>query len=139
MTDTGDFAECRCPRCNAIVQAEDLREVLGSQWLQNIREEQMKTMLAQAEGMTKCPNCSEVFAFEPSAPNYQAKDDTGKTLSREAAEHMANNRVRCWKCAKNFCTKCNKEPYHLGMTCEDAEKHRVALKCRFCWEPLKEG
>mmetsp|Transcript_45862 Transcript_45862/g.60782 ORF Transcript_45862/g.60782 Transcript_45862/m.60782 type:complete len:80 (-) Transcript_45862:1058-1297(-) len=24
------------------------------------------------------------------------------------------------------------------MNCEDAENHRVALKCRFCWEPLKE-
>ena len=25
------------------------------------------------------------------------------------------------------------------MSCEEAENHRAALKCRFCWEPLKEA
>lgn len=51
---------------------------------------------------------------------------------------MAKYRVRCAACAKNFCTNCKKEPYHISMSCEQAENHRVALKCRYCWEPLKQ-
>jgi len=35
---SGDFAECRCRKCSTLVQAEDLREALGQEWLQNIRE-----------------------------------------------------------------------------------------------------
>lgn len=46
------------------------------------------------------------------------KDDKGNPLTREAAEHMANYRIRCNACNKNFCTKCNEEPYHIGKTCE---------------------
>ena len=34
----GDFAECRCKKCNTIVQADDLREALGQEFLHNIRE-----------------------------------------------------------------------------------------------------
>ena len=30
---SGDFAEVRCKKCNTIVQAEDLRESLGQEWL----------------------------------------------------------------------------------------------------------
>lgn len=95
-------------------------------------------MMENADGIVQCPGCAEVFSFEPSAPNYAAKDEAGKDVTRETAEHMAKYRVRCSNCAKNFCTNCKKEPYHIGMNCEDAENHRVALKCRYCWEPLTE-
>ena len=59
-------------------------------------------------------------------------------MSKEAAEHCANYRCRCSSCAKNFCTSCKKEPYHEGLNCQDAEKLKVALKCRYCWDPLTE-
>ena len=36
---SGDFAEVRCKKCNTLVSAEDLRESLGQEWLQNIREQ----------------------------------------------------------------------------------------------------
>ena len=74
--------------------------------------------MLQADGMTECPSCKDVFFFEPSAPNYAAKDETGKTVSRATAEHMAKFRVRCGSCHKNFCTGCKKEPYHIGMDCK---------------------
>lgn len=35
---TGEFADCRCRKCNTVVQAEDLREALGQQMLQDIRD-----------------------------------------------------------------------------------------------------
>ena len=46
------------------------------------------------------------------------KDDKGNLVSQEAAVHMANNRIRCNECQKNFCAKCNAEPYHTGKTCD---------------------
>ena len=46
------------------------------------------------------------------------KDDRGKALTRETAQHMVAHRIRCNECGKNFCTKCNNEPYHIGKTCD---------------------
>jgi E3 ubiquitin-protein ligase MYCBP2 len=50
---------------------------------------------------------------------------------------MAECRVRCPNCQNNFCSQCNKEPYHLGYTCEEAERYANAATCRFCLEELK--
>ena len=36
---SGDFGECRCKRCNTLVEANELREALGLEFLQNIREQ----------------------------------------------------------------------------------------------------
>lgn len=62
------------------------------------------------------------------------KDDKGQPISLEAAKHMAENRIRCNACEKNFCVKCGKEPYHIGKTCDQED----AAECRFCGEQLKE-
>ena len=50
---------------------------------------------------------------------------------------MAEFRVRCPNCSNNFCSSCSKEPYHLGYTCEEAERYANASHCRFCLEELK--
>jgi len=55
-------------------------------------------------------------------------------VGAEAAQHMANHRIRCHKCEKNFCASCNNEPYHLGKLCGQADN----LCCRFCAEELKQ-
>lgn len=62
------------------------------------------------------------------------KDDKGQPISMEAAQHMAMYRIRCNACGKNFCTKCNAEPYHVGRTCEQ----QAARACRFCGDELKQ-
>lgn len=51
---------------------------------------------------------------------------------------MAECRVRCPNCSKIFCSSCNKDPYHLGYTCEEAERYANAATCRFCLEELKQ-
>jgi hypothetical protein len=38
-------------------------------------------------------------------------------MSKEAAIHMAGNRIRCSECSKNFCISCKVEPYHVGREC----------------------
>lgn len=35
---SGDFAECKCKKCGTLVQADDLREALGQEFLHNISE-----------------------------------------------------------------------------------------------------
>lgn len=67
--------------------------------------------------MVEC-SCGNVMMMEPGRPDYNLKDDKGQPISKEAAEHLARYRIRCNECGKNFCTKCNAEPYHTGRTCE---------------------
>jgi hypothetical protein len=76
----------------------------------------MDARIAYDPKMVRC-ECSTVLSIEPSKPDYKQKDDMGNPISKEAAEHMASFRVRCSNCAKNFCTVCNRTPYHVGRTC----------------------
>lgn len=62
----------------------------------------------------------------------KVKDDAGQLISRDSAVHMSKYRVRCGECEKNFCCKCQAEPYHIGKTCEQYKEHKEASKCRFC-------
>ena len=88
--------------------------------------------------VVECPNdkCKAAFIFEPAKINYAAKDDTGKTVTRQTAEHMAKFRVRCATCCENFCTSCKIMPYHQNYTCEEAKTKKAAVKCRFCWDMM---
>ena len=62
--------------------------------------------------------CGNVMLMEPGDVVKGQKDDKGQLISLEAAKHMAENRIRCNACEKNFCVKCGKEPYHIGKTCD---------------------
>ena len=55
-------------------------------------------------------------------------------MSAAAVAHRDAHRMRCPvpECGSNWCTACNVAPYHLGRTCEDAQAHAAAVKCRFC-------
>lgn len=56
------------------------------------------------------------------------KDDKGNLMTPETSKHMADFRIRCNNCQKNFCASCNHEPYHMGKTCDQ----QSARSCRFC-------
>ena len=71
--------------------------------------------------------------------DYKTKDDAGQAITKQAAEHMSKYRVRCHGCEKNFCCKCQAEPYHIGKTCEEFKEHKEASKCRFCFSKLKQA
>ena len=114
----GEFGECRCNKCKTLVTAEDLREALGVEALQQIRDKQ--TQMQLGDDIVTCPDpeCAAVFQAVPDRPNYNARDEEGKKVTRETAEHMAKYRLRCPGCTKNFCIGCKKQPYHIGMNCE---------------------
>lgn len=89
--------------------------------------------------IVECPSCNSMFEFEPAQRvDYTAKDDNGKTLSRQHAEHMSKFRVRCASCKENFCIGCKTSPYHINYTCEENKKKQQALSCRFCEEELNQ-
>ena len=48
--------------------------------------------------MTTC-SCGALIILEETKVDYNAKDEKGQTLSRQAAEHMAKFRVRCSSCS----------------------------------------
>lgn len=64
--------------------------------------------------------------------DYGYKDEWGKSISDEAAHHMAKNRINCSECHLVFCGSCNVAPYHLGKTCEEFSAYKESSKCRFC-------
>ena len=63
--------------------------------------------------MRQCP-CGAFMEVQEGEVDYKQKDDSGKVLSKLAAEHMAVNRVRCIACKDSFCSECNTKPYHIG-------------------------
>ncbi len=56
--------------------------------------------------------CGNILELVPGQVDMNQKDSNGQPITREAAEHMAKYRIRCSECGKNFCAKCNEEPYH---------------------------
>jgi len=55
--------------------------------------------------------------MEPGKTDYNIKDDKGQKVSQHSAVHMSKHRIRCYKCMKNFCALCKRQPYHVGQTC----------------------
>ena len=78
-------------------------------------------------------SCENIMELLPGEIIQGQKDESGKLLTVEAARHMANYRIKCNECQKNFCTQCKSEPYHVGKNCDQAH----ARACRFCQEQLK--
>jgi E3 ubiquitin-protein ligase MYCBP2 len=111
---------------------------MAKEELAQIEQMQMDVRIELDPNMVKC-DCNATIFFEPSKVDYTAKDETGKLLSKQAAEHIAKFRIRCTSCSKNFCTSCRRSPYHVGMTCQDAQNNQDARKCRFCNKEIKIG
>ncbi len=97
---------------------------------------QIDSLIQQNPKMKKCP-CGAFMEVQEGKVDYNQKDDAGKVLSREAAQHMAKHRARCVACKENFCSGCNTKPYHIGISCEKLVKLKNARKCRFCKSELK--
>lgn len=125
---------CPKPDCKKQVQDWELREYMGNDY-----EEVEK--IVQAQFMADNPNlvtcsCGNVMEVVEGKVDLNQKDDTGKQITREAAECMAKFRVKCplANCGKIFCTnpQCQAEPYHTGKTCSQYKEYKEMKKCRFC-------
>lgn len=89
-----------------------------------------------SEGLVQCPSCA--CQYEVMAPTADAlvqaphHDANGRELSVVSREHYAKARVRCPQCNVEFCSECNRTPYHLGLTCDMVSRREKSTVCRFC-------
>ena len=125
-----------CGVCLTPIQNLYLNEYFGQSFIEDLNELLLRKQLKEEMNMIewKCNNLIEVISGEV---DYKQKDEEGKVISKRAAEHMANCRVRCNNCDRVFWSKCNVEPYHIGKTWEEFAEYRGADKCRFCLDKLK--
>ena len=132
-----NFFEMKCKICNKGITDQLKKEVLQDKF-ENFEKIAILKAMGGAD-LIKCPypDCCAENVFESGQIDYNIKDDTGKLLTRQAAENYAKNRCRCGFCKKDFCKECKVMPYHLGKTCEEYKHHETAKKCRFCDTEIK--
>eukprot|EP00357_Protocruzia_adherens_P036526 CAMPEP_0115008332 /NCGR_PEP_ID=MMETSP0216-20121206/21845_1 /TAXON_ID=223996 /ORGANISM="Protocruzia adherens, Strain Boccale" /LENGTH=575 /DNA_ID=CAMNT_0002375711 /DNA_START=183 /DNA_END=1910 /DNA_ORIENTATION=+ len=129
-----DGVEAKCPQCHSPIGTASLRQVFGDSHIDQVERDTLATISIPLVDCV-CGNKMEVVQGDVMA-NLNLKDEAGNPLTREAAEHMAKYRLRCAKCDRVFCIKCNADPYHIGKTCEEYMKYKAAIKCRFCDTPI---
>mmetsp|Transcript_11811 Transcript_11811/g.19957 ORF Transcript_11811/g.19957 Transcript_11811/m.19957 type:complete len:495 (+) Transcript_11811:782-2266(+) len=121
----------KCPRCKENIQQWELNTMLSEEEKKTIEKNQILSIVKENPNFVSC-HCGNIMEFVPGQIVKGQKDDRGNPMTHEAAQHMANFRIRCLECNKNFCTQCNAEPYHTGKTCSDFN----AKSCRYCADKL---
>lgn len=91
------FEEALCGHCNKAIAQSEI-----SQWFTKVEMDQLEEKILNKRieldpKMVRC-ECGSAISFEPSKPDYKSKDEQNKIISRQAAEHMAQCRVRCSNC-----------------------------------------
>ncbi|CAI2380028.1 unnamed protein product [Moneuplotes crassus] len=124
-----------CPKCAKFIHEEEIEILLGEEWIR-ILEEIQKSEKCPKEGFVRC-RCGEDIKVVKHKTKYDAIDDQGKTISREAAEHLAMYKTKCKACKDDFCAKCMVNPYHFGFTCPQHREHVESDKCRYCGVAIK--
>jgi E3 ubiquitin-protein ligase MYCBP2 len=129
-----DLNNILCKICKNTVSYQYLKMVLGDEIMEKIEADSFKGLLISMGKQVVCPNreCNSIFFFEVGKVDYNIKDEKNKLISKQAAESYAQNRCKCSRCQKEFCTSCNYTPFHLGKTCEEQNKFKNALKCKYC-------
>lgn len=98
--------------------------------LEKLQEESFMAVVKGDKSIVKC-NCGNVMEVKEGKVDYNVKDDSGKKLTKKAAEHMSKYRIRCPACNGNFCIDCGANPYHISKTCEEFKAFSESVKCRF--------
>ena len=104
----------RCKICQTNITNENKQALLGNQFHEFEERERQELLGGIGVNIKKCPNCNEFFEFEKGKVDYNAKDEKGQKLSKESAQHYAENRCKCPNCKTEFCIQCKKLPYHMG-------------------------
>lgn len=104
-----------CPKCKNTLSNSVMREYFGSNFIDDLNEKLLEIQILQDPNMVKC-TCKNYVEVVPGSVDYKQKDEEGNPISKKAAEHMAQFRVRCPNCNRIFCSKCNADPYHIGKT-----------------------
>ena len=57
----------------------------------------LKRWVSNGPNIVTC-TCRNIIEVVPGSVDYKQKDEKGKVLTRESAEHMSKHRVRCNQC-----------------------------------------
>lgn len=125
-----------CPKWGKIIHEDEIREVMGSEKWEELREQLDKQIQEVDEHKVQC-RCGNYVEVVKHKVNYEYKDEEGNIISEEAAENLAKFRVRWDKCRSNFCANWKVKPYHVGFTCSGYREFIESDRCRFCEAPTK--
>lgn len=109
--------------------------IFGDQFIEEMDKIARSLLVSSNQNLVTC-SCGQIMEVVEGAVDYKVKDDAGQPISKAAAEHMSKHRIRCHGCEKNFCCKCQAEPYHIGKTCEEFKENKEASKCRYCFSKI---
>lgn len=126
-----------CRDCSTPFVDHDLSHVLSSAELDRFRDMQLEMFLEKDESIVRCPvpecRCAVEKMLTRSADFQRtANGPDGSPLSGVHLRHYNEFRVRCPKCAADFCSSCSVVPYHAGKTCQEYTTFVKAKHCRFC-------
>jgi E3 ubiquitin-protein ligase MYCBP2 len=126
-----------CPEasCTYELRRFEVEDLIGAAELDKLEQASLQTSMG--DDIAMCPSCNSYIILEPGSVDYNYRDDQGRKLTRQAAEHMSQFRLRCPNCSNISCAKCKVLPYHLGMTCEESKSFKSARKCKYCESVIK--
>eukprot|EP00002_Diphylleia_rotans_P023517 TRINITY_DN4628_c0_g2_i4.p1 TRINITY_DN4628_c0_g2~~TRINITY_DN4628_c0_g2_i4.p1 ORF type:complete len:534 (-),score=81.74 TRINITY_DN4628_c0_g2_i4:58-1659(-) len=132
--------ECPVVGCRHKLQKGDILSVLSAEEYDQIIQSRSLAVILSKD-IVKCPRPSCGESFERVVSNIAPftkteRNEKGELISEEAHIHRETCRYRCAYCQHDFCSVCDRSPYHLGFTCDQVQARSQMLPCRFCAEPV---
>jgi len=129
----GDFPEVTCPdeECNRPLFEFEMENIVGKDKLEELQKKMVSEVLNKEKGVIYC-KCGNAIEFIAGKIYYDLKKEDGSAMTKTAAKHMSQHRMRCNECGVNFCKSCKTDPYHAGFTCAQFKKNKEQKKCKFC-------
>ena len=110
---------------------QEIKNVVGVDHLAELQKEMINKVIEEDSGIIQCA-CGNAIEVLKGEIDYNVKKEDGSGITKTAAKHMAQFRIRCNECEKNFCKSCKVEPYHIGFNCAQYQKNKNQRKCKFC-------
>jgi len=93
------FPDSTCPveGCKKLISHKQLREVLGQETFEALEHESLHAFLATQPNIATCP-CGTPIEVLPGDIPQDVVRENGKKLTKSAALHMSQHRIRCPNC-----------------------------------------
>jgi hypothetical protein len=80
-----------------------MNQIFGNEFIDELNDQLLRKQLMESQNMVEC-SCKNLIEVVRGDVDYKQKDEEGKVISRQAAENMAEYRVRCHACQRVFCS-----------------------------------